>query len=175
MNTTTSSREITRRTTRGIRARRAGSLSVAGALVCLALAPTVAHADHPTAEGGGTSTHVSDIDEVVAVRKQRMAQDYVDSAAARSGSASRSVVAFRVGHGTSAPCDIPESLDDWSRRLIALQVCARTHGAELSFRAPATPGKSTAGWVRRCGHQVLHQPPGATGLPVSTWSTPTSC
>ena len=175
MNVTTTSREITRQATRGIRARRTGPLSVAGALVCLALAPTVAHADHPTAEGGGTSTQSSDIDEVVAVRKHRMAQDYVESAAARSASASRSVVAFRVGHGASAGCEIPESLGDWSRRLVALQVCARAHGVELGFRAPATPGKSTAGWVRRCGHQVLRQPPGATGLPVSAWSTPTSC
>jgi hypothetical protein len=175
MNTTTTSREITRQVTRGVRARRIGTLSAAGALVCLALAPTVAHADQTTAEGGGTSTHSSDIDDVVAVRKERMAQDHVESAAGRSGSASRTVLVFRVGYGASTVCDIPESLDSWSRRLIALQVCARLHGEPVRFRAPATYTGPAAGSVGHCGHEALHQPLAATGWPVSGWYTPTSC
>jgi hypothetical protein len=175
MNTTTTSREITRPVTRGVRARRTGALAVAGALVSLALAPTIAHADHPTSGGGGTSTHYSDIDDVVAVRKERMAQDYVERAAGRSSSTSRTVFVFRVGYGASTVCDIPESLDSWTRRLIALQVCARLHGVPARFRAPATYPGPAAGSVGHCGHEALHQPLAATGWPVSAWYTPTSC
>ena len=43
-----------------VRARRAATLSVAGVLAGLALAPTGAFADHPTTEGGGTATHTGD-------------------------------------------------------------------------------------------------------------------
>ena len=157
-----------------IRARRAGAVSVAGALACLALAPTIAHADQVTADGGSAFSSSSDIDEVVAVRKERMALYSVESAAARSDSASRSGLAIRPDHVVSTACDIPESLDHWSRRLIALQVCAKAHGAQLSFRAPAMYGEPASS-VGHCGHEALHQPPAASGLPVSYWYTPTSC
>ena len=81
MNTTTAtSRNITtHKTTSGIRARRAGSISVAGALTCLALAPTIAHADQVTAEGAAASSS-RDIDDLVHERKQQMASDYVELA-----------------------------------------------------------------------------------------------
>ena len=53
MNTNTD-RDTTRTT------RRAATLSVAGVLAGLAMAPTVALADHPTSEGGGTATTSGD-------------------------------------------------------------------------------------------------------------------
>ena len=46
----------TTRVTGSVRARRVATLSVAGVLAALALAPTSALADHPTSEGGGTAT-----------------------------------------------------------------------------------------------------------------------
>ena len=55
MNTNTD-RDTTRTTGRA-RARRAATLSVAGVLAGLALAPASAFADHPTSEGGGTAPH----------------------------------------------------------------------------------------------------------------------
>ena len=45
----------THRVTRGGPARRAVSLSIAGALASLALAPTIAHADQLTTEGGASA------------------------------------------------------------------------------------------------------------------------
>ncbi len=106
------------RTSRSTTARRAGSLSIAGALACLALAPTIAHADQATTDGG-TSARSSDIDDVVAARKQEMIRQVIRPAQPLSRPAVRYVFALRAG------CDIPQSLDDWSRRLIAVQVCAQ--------------------------------------------------
>ena len=64
--------------TRGARARRAATLSVAGVIAGLALAPTSAFADHPTSEGGGTATLSGDKWSYmydVAQRKEAMARD----------------------------------------------------------------------------------------------------
>ena len=169
MKRTTSTRSTTTR-----RARRAGALSIAGALACLALAPTIAHADQVTTEGG-TSVRSSDIDDVVAARKQEMIRHVVRPAQPRSAPAVRYVFALRAG------CDIPQSLDDWSRRLIAVQVCAQAQLvpartlARVAFVEPIPdPGLATA-TVGHCGHEALHQPAAASGLPVSAWFTPTSC
>ena len=78
---TNSDRDTT--TTRGARARRAATLSVAGVIAGLALAPTSAFADHPTSEGGGTATQSSDKWSYmydVAQRKEAMARDRVANA-----------------------------------------------------------------------------------------------
>ena len=76
-------------------------------------------------------------------------------------------------------CDIPQSLDDWSRRLIAVQVCSqgpRLVPARTLARGEPIPEPELASTsVGHCGHQGLHQPSAASGLPVSTWYTPTSC
>ena len=74
----------THRVTSGDLARRAVTLSIAGALACLAFPPQRAHADQVTAEGGGASTYSRDIDDVVAEQKTHRARDYVELAAARS-------------------------------------------------------------------------------------------
>jgi hypothetical protein len=154
--------------------RTTATLSIAGALACLALAPTAAHASQGTSEGGGApgayahSSASHDIDDVVALRKEQMVRDLAPPAPPGSVSAVRYVFAV------SPWCDIPPSLDDWSRRLIAVQVCARTRVvpvalARVGFDEPA------AEVVGHCGHETLHQPSGAAGLPVSEWFTPTSC
>ena len=138
--------KITNRTGRGAThrgssvdlARGALTLSIAGALACLALPATTAHADQVTAGGGGASTSSRDIDDVVAERKTHRARDYVDFAAARSQS-----VPQRPQHGTvlahfvfapsrrdraaDVTCYLPETLDQWSRRLIAVQFCSKAH------------------------------------------------
>jgi len=136
------------RTSRSTTARRAGSLSIAGALACLALAPTITHADQVTSDGG---------------------------ASARS-SGTDGVIAARWGG-----CDIPQSLDDWSRRLIAVQVCARAQLvpartlARVAFSEPIPEPDLASASVGHCGHEALHRPSAASGLPVSAWFTPTSC
>ena len=90
--TTTTSRHIkNNKTASGIPARRAWSISVAGALACLALAPTIAHAAQVTAEGGSASSS-RDIDDVISERKHQMASDHVELAAARPQ------VTMSVGH-----------------------------------------------------------------------------
>ncbi len=119
--------------------RRAVTLAVAGALTCLALPPTTAHASQRPAEGDGAYRyfrHVDrDIDDVVAERKAQAARDYVELAAARSQSTSQrqsqGTARARVVLGGSrsdpalvATCYIPETLDQWSRRLIAVQLCS---------------------------------------------------
>lgn len=163
-----------------VRARRVGTLSVAGALAVLALAPAVAHASQLDAKGGGGApTYVSnDIDDVVAARKQQMTEDQVGPAHARSVVASRSApVAFSA---RAAGCDISGVLDEWSRRLIAIQVCGKSYVVTAAFRAPVRfaepipyPQSGTRA-VGHCGHQGAYQPP-VSGLPVSAWFTPTSC
>ena len=162
------------RTSRSATARRAGSLSIAGALACLALSPTIAHADQVTTEGG-TSAHSSDIDDVVAARKQEMIRHIVRPGQQLSRSAVRYVFALRPG------CDIPQSLDDWSRRLIAVQVCAQAQLvpartlARVAYSEPIPEPELASASVGHCGHEALHQPSAASALPVSAWFTPTSC
>ena len=119
--------------------RRAVTLAVAGALAYPALPPTTAHASQRPVEGDGDYwyfRHVDrDIDEVVAARKAQAARDYVELAAARSqfvsqrqqqGTARARVVigGSRSDPATAAKCYIPETLDQWSRRLIAVQLCS---------------------------------------------------
>ena len=164
------------RTSRSTTARRAGSLSIAGALACLALAPTIAHADQVTTDGG-TSARSRDIDDVVAARKQEMIRQVVGrpAPAASRRPAVRYVFALRAG------CDIPQSLDDWSRRLIAVQVCAQAQLvpartlARVAYIEPIPEPELASASVGHCGHEALHQPSAASGLPVSAWFTPTSC
>ena len=166
-----------------VRARRVGTLSVAaGALACVALAPAVAHASQLDGKGGGGApAYVSnDIDDVVAARKHQMTEDYVGAVPSRAVVASRSAPATFAVH--AAGCDISGTLDEWSRRLIAIQVCGKAYVVTAAaFRAPVRyaepipfPQAASAGSVGHCGHQGMHQPP-ATGLPVSAWFTPTSC
>ena len=154
-------------TSRTVTARRAGSLSMAGTIACLALAPAIAHADQITTEGGPLARS-SDIDDVVAARKQEMARQFAQPAKPRSFSAVRYVFALRAG------CDIPASLDDWSRRLIAVQDCSKALLVPAA-RARTGYGEPVTGEVGHCGHESLHQPSAASGLPVSEWFTPTSC
>jgi hypothetical protein len=176
IHTTTSHRAGSR-----VRARRVGTLTVAGALAGLALAPAVAHASQLEGAGGGARpAYVShDIDDVVAIRKEQMTEDYHGSAPSRAAVASRSAPAAFTIH--VAGCDISGTLDEWSRRLIAIQVCGKAYVVTAAaFRAPvryAEPipyPQSGAGAVGHCGHQGAHQPL-TTGLPVSAWFTPTSC
>ena len=128
----------THRVTSGLPARRrAASLSIAGALASLTLAPTVAHADQLTTEGGG--------DSVATVRY---------------------VFALKAG------CDIPASLDAWSRRLMAIQLCAT---AQLVPTARAGHGTPITDEVGGCGEPTLHQPAVAPGMPASAWYPPLSC
>ena len=119
--------------------RRAVTLAVAGALAYPALPPTTAHASQRPVEGDGDYwyfRHVDrDIDEVVAARKAQAARDYVELAAARSqfvsqrqqqGTARARVVigGSRSDPAADAQCYMPETLDQWSRRLIAVQLCS---------------------------------------------------
>ena len=154
-------------TSRTVTARRAGSLSIAGTIACLALAPAIAHADQITTEGGPLAPS-SDIDDVVAARKQEMARQLVEPAKPRPVPAVRYVFALRAG------CDIPATLDDWSRRLIAVQDCSKAQLVPVA-RARTGYGEPVAVQVGHCGHESLHQPSAASGLPVSEWFTPTSC
>jgi hypothetical protein len=110
----------------------------------------------------------------VAARKIQAAQDFTRPARRGPTSTTRYVFALRPG------CDIPATLDDWSRRLIAVQDCSKTllvpaALARVAFLEPIPdPGLASAS-VGHCGHQAQHQPASAAGLPVSTWFTPTSC
>ena len=163
----------TRRVDSGARARRAGALSIAGALAALALTPTIAHADQSTGDSGA-ATRSSDIVDVVTARKQQMARDFARPGPSHAVSAVRYVFAVKAG------CDIPQTLDEWSRRLIAVQDCskARLVPARTLARVAYEPipdpelGSTSVG---HCGHEALHQPSAAAGLPVSSWYTPTSC
>jgi hypothetical protein len=163
-----------------VRARRVGSLSVAGALAVLALAPGIAHASQLDGKGGGRApASVShDIDDVVAARKQQMTED-------RAGSPPSSSVVARSAPATftarAAGCDISGTLDEWSRRLIAIQVCGKSYvvtaaafRAPVRFAEPIPYPQTGARAVGHCGHQDAYQPP-VSGLPVSAWFTPTSC
>jgi hypothetical protein len=176
----------THRVTTGDLARRAVTLSVAGALACLAIPPATAHADQVTAEGGGASSYARDIDDAVAVRKTQAARDYVELGAARSQSASQRqqqgtvlahivVGASRSGPAADATCYIPETLDRWSRRLIAVQFCGRAKIVPADFLTRVAYGEPVTGVVGHCGHHVLHQQGTASDRPVSAWYTPTSC
>ena len=166
------------------------TLSFAGLLAGLALAPTAsAHADHPTAGGGGVSTYARDVDDVVAEQKTQAARDYVELAEARSQFASQRQQRTALAHivvavsrsrsdataTATATCYIPETLDQWTRRLIAVQFCSRAHivPADLPTLVPDREPAPQA--VGHCGHHVLHQTRATTGLPVSAWYTPTSC
>ena len=119
-----------------VRARRVGSLTVAGALAVLALAPAVAHASQLDGKGGGGApTYVShDIDDVVYARKQQVIKDYLAPAPSRSVVAARSAPATFTAR--AAGCDISGVLDEWSRRLIAIQVCGKAYAVTAAFRAP---------------------------------------
>ncbi|MET1058842.1 MAG: hypothetical protein ABWX84_04565 [Nocardioides sp.] len=174
MNSTTTKRNTTTTCQAGGRARRAGALSIAGALAALALTPTIAHADQSTGDGGAASARSSDIDDVVAARKEQQARDF-----ARPGP-SHSVSAVRYVFAVSRGCDIPQTLDNWSRRLIAVQVCSKAQlvpaaPARVGFLEPIPRPELGSASVGHCGHETLHQPSGVTGLPVSEWFTPTSC
>ena len=166
----------TSRSTTTQRARRAGSLSlaIAGTLACLALAPTVAHASQVTTEGG-TYARSGGIDDSVTARKQQLVRDFARPGPSHSVSPVSYVFALRPG------CDIPQSLDDWSRRLIAVQVCSQTQLvpartlARVAYVEPIPEPELASASVGHCGHEALHQPSAASGLPVSTWYTPTSC
>ena len=170
MKSTIASRSTTtREVSNGARARRAGALSIAGALAFLALAPTAAHADQSTTEGGTSAlSRSTDIDDVVAARKMEMARAVAHPVATHPVSAARYVFAVQPG------CDIPQSLDKWTRRLIAVQVCAKARLVPVA-RARIGYGEPATGEVGHCGHEALHQPSVAAGLPVSEWFTPTSC
>ena len=172
----------THRVTSGDLARRAVTLSVAGALACLALAPTAALADQPTSEGGGTATSTrdkwSDMYDV-AQRKEAMARDRVANAdqlrRQREHDRLHQPVELHVRHrpkhraggsppgparqGTSRlraaakPCPgqhrglgdsrcpghvLPShTLDQWTRRLIAVQLCSKAHIVPAVFLACA--------------------------------------
>jgi hypothetical protein len=202
----------THRVTSGELARRAVTLSVAGALACLAIPPTTAHADQVTAdgvgastysrdiddvvaeqkthrardyvEGVGASTYSRDIDDVVAAQKTHRARDYVELAAARAQFVSQQqrtalahivVAVSRSGPAADATCYIPESLDQWTRRLIAVQFCSKAHVVPADLPTLVPYGEPVPQAVGHCGHQGLHQPPTASDLPVSAWYTPTSC
>jgi len=175
MNSTTSNRSATtRQVGSGARARRVGALSIAGALAALALTPTVAHADQSTGDGGA-ATRPSDIADVVTARKQQMARDFARPGPSHSVSAVRYVFKIKAG------CDIPQTLDEWSRRLIAVQDCSKARLvpartlARVAYGEPIPDPELGSTSVGHCGHEALHQPSAAAGLPVSSWYTPTSC
>jgi hypothetical protein len=88
MNTNTD-RDTTRATGRS-RARRMATLSVAGVLAGLALAPASAFADHPTSGGAGTSPSGDKYSYLydVAQRKEVMARDRVANAGELTSDAS---------------------------------------------------------------------------------------
>jgi hypothetical protein len=196
MNTTTAGRRV--------RARRAVSLTAAGIAACLALVATPAHATRIPPDTTVPATRAShDIDDVVAARKVRMSeQRAAGHQVSATGSDTRPgtvpgmelkrptalahivAAAERFGPGPGATCHVPETLDAWSRRLIAVQLCGRVHvvPAVLLARAPygdppprIAPSSPVAGAVGHCGHEGAHQPASALGLPVSAWFTPTSC
>ena len=88
----------TTRVTGRVRVRRAATLSVAGVLAGLALAPTSALADHPTSEGGGTAT-TSSGDKWsylydVTLRKEAMARDRVANADRATSDASETATGY---------------------------------------------------------------------------------
>ncbi len=68
----------------------------------------------------------------------------------------------------------------WTKTVITTAAAAVLigGGAVAAEAKTDTIGGGTAAVPREighCGHHVLHQPPGASGLPVSAWFTPTSC
>ena len=79
------------------------------------------------------------------------------------------------GPGAEATCYIPETLDQWTRRLIAVQFCSKAHIVPADLPTLVPYGALVPQAVGHCGHHVLHQPPKASDLPVSAWYTPTSC
>ncbi|RYP87205.1 hypothetical protein EKO23_06235 [Nocardioides guangzhouensis] len=191
---TTSARTTTTHQVRH-RARRVATLAAAGAVTCLALVPTLAYAARippdiplPTTQTPQTS---HDIDDVVLARKLQMSQaratghvvtsDPVSLDPKRMPALAHILLAVeRYGPRSDSTCYIPETLDSWSRRLIAVQLCSgvrvvpAVEPAVLLARAPyGDPASSGA--VGHCGHESAHQPQSALGLPVSAWYTPTSC
>ncbi len=112
--------------------------------------------------------YTSDTNDAVAGRVQPRAPGDTDLAAFRAASPTLT---------TWIVCNIPESLDTWSRRLIASQAC-RIYIVPAWYRAPAAYWDSTIGSIGHCGQHVLHlleQPKAEFGLSVSAWYTPTSC
>ena len=99
-------------------------------------------------------------------RKVQSAWNFGHPARRSPTSTARYVFAVRPG------CNIPASLDDWSRRLIAVQDCSKAQLvpaalARVAFVEPIPdPGLASAS-VGHCGHEALHQPSAASGLPVS--------
>ena len=141
MNTITARRNTARRS-RGLRARRLGSLSIAGAAACLVLTPGLAHAsqiplDIPPDTTVPATTYQYDIDYLVTVRKTQMAADLAGhparaTAVARAPLSNRDFVIVEKSTHRTVPakgptCFIPESLDSWSRRLIAVQTCGQAY------------------------------------------------
>ena len=144
MNTITARRNTARRS-RGLRARRIGSLSIAGAAACLVLTPGLAQAsqiplDIPPDTAVPATARANDNEDVVTVRKTQLAADWAKRLApattvARAQlSGSDFVIVEKSTHRTvpakGPTCFIPESLDSWSRRLIAVQI---------DFQDKATP------------------------------------
>ena len=80
-----------------------------------------------------------------------------------------SVPAVRYVFALRAGCDIPQSLDDWSRRLIAVQVCAQAQLvpartlARVAYVEPIPDPELASASVGHCGHEALHQPSAASG------------
>jgi hypothetical protein len=189
MNTITARRNTARRS-RGLRARRIGSLSIAGAAACLVLTPGLAHAsqiplDIPPDTTAPATAHTYDIDCVVTVRKTQMAADRAGhpapaAAVARAPLSDDDFVIVEKSTHRTVPakgptCFIPESLDSWSRRLIAVQTCGKAYVVPALYVARAPYGMPAPIAIGHCGHQSLHQPSSSLGLPVSAWYTPTSC
>ena len=79
------------------------------------------------------------------------------------------------GPTADATCYIPETLDQWTRRLIEVQFCSKAHIVPAGLPTLVPYGEPVPQAVGHCGHHVLHQPPAASDLPVSAWYTPTSC
>ena len=127
----------------------------------------------------------NDIEDVVTVRKTQLAADWAKRLApattvARAQlSGSDFVIVEKSTHRTvpakGPTCFIPESLDSWSRRLIAVQTCGKAYVVPALYVARAPYGMPAPVAVGHCGHQSLHQPSSSLGLPVSAWYTPTSC
>jgi hypothetical protein len=94
----TNNERATTRGPRGVRARRVATLSVAGLLAGLALAPAGAYADHPTSPGNGSAatptgdrwSYLYD----VAQRKEAMARERVAHAAPTSTEASGTTAGY---------------------------------------------------------------------------------
>ena len=141
------------------------AITLAGA--GLVAGPSAA-ADQDTGDGGAHRYYTSDTDDAVAERKQPRAP--ADGRLAAFRAVSPALTTWIV-------CNIPESLDAWSRRLIASQAC-RIYIVPAWYRPPAAYRDSTIGPVGHCGHHVLHlleQPKAEFDLPVPAWYTPTSC